>query len=573
MDRREFLQLLIIGYTYGFLKPSLAQDNIDYQISPFGNLRLLHITDTHSQLQPVYFREPNVNIGVGVNRNQPPHIVGDSFLEHYSVDSELLKYAFTSKNFHKLAKVYGKFGGYAYLKTVIDQLRGSANGNSLLLDGGDAWQGSAISLFENGKDMVKASNLLGVDVMTGHWEYTYGEEILRENIKMFNGEFVAQNVKLTEEAIFEDIESYDGNYFHKPYTIKVINNVRIAIIGQSFPYTPIANPRYLVSNLTFGIRQNEMQELVSKIKSTENVALVIVLSHNGVDVDKKMARDVSGIDIILGGHTHDVLPKPVIVSNSTSKTLVINSGCNGKFISVLDLNITKNGFEYKYKLLPVLSDFIKPSPIMTTHINDVTKPYKKELSEVIGKSNIDLYRRGTFTGSFDQLICESMVNVLGSDISLSPGFRWGPSVLANEDITMNDIFSQTAITYPNTYRREFTGETIKNILEDVADNLFNPDPYMQQGGDMVRTTGLSYTITPKNKIGQRITNLRDKSGNLIESHKKYMVSGWASVNQIEEGKPIWEITREYLKNIKFYEEETLKQPKILNESDNIGIET
>ena len=263
----------------------------------------------------------------------------------------------------------------------------------------------------------------------------------------------------------------------------------------------------------------------------------------------------------------------MIVSNSNSKTLVINSGCNGKFISVLDLDVRKNGFEYQYKLLPILSDFIKPSPPMSQHIYKVSKPYQRELSEVVGESNMDLYRRGTFNGSFDQLICDAMVNVLGSDISLSPGFRWGPSVLANQKITMGDIYSQTAITYPNTYRREFTGETIKNILEDVADNLFNPDPYMQQGGDMVRTTGLSYTITPTKPIGSRISNLRDKKGKLIESHKKYMVSGWASVNQIEEGKPIWEITKEYLKNIKFYEPNSLKQPKIIGESDNIGIET
>ena len=573
MDRREFLQLLVIGYTYGFLKPTLAQESVDYKLNPFGNLRLIHITDTHSQLSPVFFREPNFNIGVGANKNQPPHIVGDSFLRHYSIDSQLLKYAFTSKNFNKLAKIYGKFGGYAYLNTVINDLRMAANGNSLLLDGGDTWQGSGLSLFEKGKDMVEASNILGVDIMTGHWEYTYGEKILRENIDAFNGEFVAQNVKLTEEAIFDEVESYDGDYFHKPYTIKIINNIRIAVIGQSFPYTPIANPRYFVSNLTFGIRQNELQELINKIKQNENVSLIILLSHNGVDVDKKMAREVSGLDVILGGHTHDVLPKPVIVSNSNSKTLVINSGCNGKFISVLDLDVRKNGFEYQYKLLPILSDFIKPSPPMSQHINKVSKPYQRELSEVVGESNMDLYRRGTFNGSFDQLICDAMVNVLGSDISLSPGFRWGPSVLANQKITMGDIYSQTAITYPNTYRREFTGETIKNILEDVADNLFNPDPYMQQGGDMVRTTGLSYTITPTKPIGSRISNLRDKKGKLIESHKKYMVSGWASVNQIEEGKPIWEITKEYLQNIKFYEPNSLKQPKIIGESDNIGIET
>ena len=574
MNRREFLQFIIAGYVAGLIKPSFGSSIIDYKTKPFGNLRLLHITDTHGQLEPMYFREPNYNLGVGKNRNVPPHIVGKNLLDYYSVNSKLLEYAYTHLNYNKHAKEFGKFGGYAYLKTILDNLKAEANGNSLLLDGGDTWQGSALSLFEKGKDMVEASNILGVDIMTGHWEFTFGEKQFIENIKQFNGDFVAQNIKLTEEAIFDGVIPFDkDNHFQKPYVIKEINNLRIAVIGQAFPYTPIANPKRFIPNLTFGIQDGELQSLIDGIKNKEKPSLVILLSHNGVDVDKKMAKIVTGIDIILGGHTHDVLPEPLIIKNKNSKTLVINSGCNGKFISLLDLKINNNSFDYQYKLLPIISNQIKPSTEMEIFINKTKKPYNKLFNKVVGTSNLDLYRRGTFNGSFDQLICESMTTLLDTEISLSPGFRWGPTILANEEITMSDIYSHTAITYPNTYKREMSGETIKNILEDVADNIFNPDPYLQQGGDMVRTSGLSYEITPKNNINNRISNLKTNNGKLIESQKIYKVSGWAGVNEEEAGKPIWDITREYLQSIKFFDAASVKQPKIIYENNNIGIET
>ena len=574
MNRREFLQFIIAGYIAGIIKPSFGSSTVDYSNTPFGNLRLLHITDTHGQLEPMYFREPNYNLGVGKNRNSPPHIVGKNLLDYYSVNSKLLEYAYTHLNYNKHAKEFGKFGGYAYLKTIIDNLKAEANENTLLLDGGDAWQGSALSLFEKGKDMVQASNILGVDVMTGHWEFTFGEKQFIENIKQFNGDFVAQNIKLTEEAIFDGMTPFDKeNHFQKPYVIKEVNNLRVAVIGQAFPYTPIANPKRFVPNLTFGIQESDLQFLINHIKSKEKPSVIILLSHNGVDVDKKMAKTVNGIDIILGGHTHDVLPEPLIIGNRNSKTLVINSGCNGKFISVLDLKVNNNSFDYRYKLLPIISNQIKPSHDMESFINKKKQPYNKLLNKVVGKSNLDLYRRGTFNGSFDQLICESMTNVLDTEISLSPGFRWGPTILANEDITMSDIYSHTAITYPNTYIREISGEGIKNILEDVADNIFNPDPYLQQGGDMVRTSGLSYEITPKNHINNRINNLKTINGKSIESQKIYKVSGWAGVNQEETGKPIWNITREYLQSIKFFDATSVTQPKIIYENNNIGIET
>jgi sulfur-oxidizing protein SoxB len=575
MNRREFIKALMIGYMYNLIVPSNARSTdafINYSLPKTGDIRLLHITDTHAQLEPIYFREPDVNLGVGSNKNMPPHLVSENFLNYYSINNNYLKYAFTPLNFSEFASQYGKLGGYAYLKTVVDNLRNEADGKALLLDGGDTWQGSGLSLFTNGEDMVESSNILGVDVMTGHWEFTYGQSQFIKNIKKFKGEFVAHNISLTEEAQFDGEEAYDDfGHFQKPYTIKKISNHRIAIIGQAFPYTPIANPGRFVNNLTFGIRENELQELVNRINQNDKPDIIVLLSHNGVDVDKKLASRVKGIDIILGGHTHDVIPKPIEIINERHRTIIINSGCSGKFLSVLDLDIhSKNSFDYRYNLLPIFSNKIQPSGNMTRFIQKKTKPFERTLNEVIGYSNHELYRRGTFTGSFDSLLCKSLNSVMGSEISLSPGFRWGTSLPKNTDIKMSDIYNQTAITYPNTYRRELNGSTLKNILEDVADNIFNPDPYMQQGGDMVRTAGLIYDITPKNIIGKRISNLRLSNGNLIDPNKNYVISGWASVNQIETGKPIWEVAREYLQNNKIYSSQDNEKPRILGESDNLG---
>ena len=574
MNRREFLQVMAAAYLAGFTNKLSAKNITNYNHPFSSDIRLLHITDTHAQLSPSFFREPNINLGTGSNRNVPPHIVGDNFLKYYGLDGSFNKYLYSYINFNELAKKYGKFGGYAHLKTAIDHLRNESNGNSLLLDGGDTWQGSAVSLFESGRDMVEASNILGVDVMTGHWEFTFGEDQFIKNIKNFNGEFVANNVFLNDEAIFNDVPSYDDeNHYQKPYTIKEVNGKQIAIIGQAFPYTPIANPSRYVSNLTFGIREQELQETVDKVKDKYKPALVVVLSHNGIDVDKKLASRVNGIDIIFGGHTHDAVPKPIVIKNNNGKTLVTNSGCNGKFISFVDIKFSGKSYTYNYNLIPILSNEVKPNQQMQSFIDSVSNPYKKLLSETIGYADDTLYRRSNFNGTFDDLLCDSMNVVLDSEISLSPGFRWGPSLTPNQPITMSDIYNHTAITYPNTYVRSMTGETIKNVLEDVADNIFNIDPYLQQGGDMVRTRGIKYTINPRNKMNKRIEKLRLNNNIEIKPNKEYKVSGWASVNNIEEGKPIWDITKEYLKAVGTYKVDQSQKIKIINEDGNIGIET
>lgn len=573
MNRREFLQVMAAAYLVGLNKNVFGRNSANYDYSFNSDIRLLHITDTHAQLNPSYFREPNINLGTGINKNVPPHIVGKQFLEYYSLSDDFDKYVYTYLNYNELARKYGKFGGYAYLKTVIDMLRGEAGEKSLLLDGGDTWQGSAISLFTNGMDMVQASNILGVDVMTGHWEFTFGEEQFLNNLSKFNGEFVANNVFLNDEAIFNDIQAYnDENHYQKPYTVREINGRQIAIIGQAFPYTPIANPARLVPNLTFGIREQELQTTLDKIKEKHKPDLVVVLSHNGVDVDKKLASRVTGIDVILGGHTHDAVPNIIEVKNNSGVTHVANSGCNGKFISVMDIKFSGKSYTYKYNLIPILSTQITPNKDMERYINKITRPYKAELSETVGYASETLYRRSNFNGTFDDLLCDSMNNVLDTQLSLSPGFRWGATLLPNQSISMEDIYNHTAITYPNTYVREMSGETIKNILEDVADNIFNVDPYLQQGGDMVRTRGIKYSIDPKQTMNNRISNLRLNNNLAIKPNKMYKVSGWASVNNIEEGRPIWEIATEYLRAIGRYKVDNTKNISVIGEKDNMGID-
>ena len=409
--------------------------------------------------------------------------------------------------------------------------------------------------------------------MTGHWEFTFGEDQFLKNLSKFDGEFVANNVFLNDEAIFNDIEAYnDENHYQKPYTIREVNGRNIAIIGQAFPYTPIANPSRLVPNLTFGIREQELQTTLDKVKEKYKPDLVVVLSHNGIDVDKKLASRVSGIDIIFGGHTHDAIPKAIEIENNSGVTLVANSGCNGKFISLMDIKFSGKSYRYEYKLIPILSNEIAPDKDMKRFITKLSAPHKAKLDQTIGYASDTLYRRSNFNGTFDDLLCDSMNNVLDTQLSLSPGFRWGSTLLPNQRITLNDIYNHTAITYPNTYVREMTGETIKNILEDVADNIFNADPYLQQGGDMVRTRGIKYTIDPKKTINNRISNLRLNNDLPIKSNSKYKVSGWASVNNIEEGKPIWEITTEYLKSIERYEVDNTENISVIGEKDNMGID-
>jgi len=567
IGRREFLQTLAAAAASGTNLTHAAKGSNKtssrfspvqsdmYELPTYGDLSLLHITDVHAQLLPVYFREPSFNMGVGKSKGRPPHLVGEEFLKHYNIDTNTpAAHAFTYLDFNKAAHFYGKLGGYAHLATLIKRLRAQRPA-SLLLDGGDSWQGSATALWTKAQDMVDANLLLGVDVMTGHWEFTYGAERVKHIVNNdFKDkiDFVAQNIVDTD---FEDP-------VFKPYTMRELNGVQVAVIGQAFPYTPIANPRYMVPKWSFGIRDEECQQLVDKVRSL-GASVVVILSHNGMDVDIKMASKLTGVDVIMGGHTHDAVPKPVEVENSLGKTLVVNSGCAGKFVSVLDFKIkNKRVSGYQYRLLPVFSNLIEPDYEMSNYINDMRAPYLNRLNEELAVSNELLYRRGTFNGSFDQLILDAMLASSDAQIAFSPGFRWGVSVLPGQTIRFEDVMAQTAITYPITTLNLMSGKRIKGVLEDVADNIFNPDPYKQQGGDMVRVGGLQYSIKPNAKIGYRIQNMT-LDGRSIDPGKTYKVAGWASVSQYLEGIPVWDTVANYLRDKKVVSISRLNQPKIL----------
>ncbi len=568
MNRREFMQMLAVAAASGFAldsRTALSADNAAnyYDIPPFGNVSLLHITDCHAQLLPIYFREPNVNIGLGQSMNRPPHLVGENLLKYYGIKPGTPDaYAFTCLDFDQAARTYGKVGGFAHLATLIKKIRASRPG-SLLLDGGDTWQGSATALWTKGQDMVDAGMLLGVDVMTGHWEFTLGADRVKHVVDNdFKGkvDFVAQNIKTNDF----------GDPVFPSHVMKQINGIPVAIIGQAFPYTPIANPRYMTPDWTFGIQDDNMQLIVNEARA-KGAQVVVLLSHNGMDVDLKMATRVSGIDAILGGHTHDGIPVPSIVKNAGGQTLVSNAGSNGKFLGVIDFDV-KGGkvAGIKYKLLPVFANLIEPDADMSALIAKVRAPYADKLAEKLAVTEGTLYRRGNFNGTFDQLILDALMEVKGSDAAFSPGFRWGTSLLPGEAITLEHVMDQTAITYPYTTLTEMTGATIKAIMEDVCDNLFNADPYMQQGGDMVRVGGISYTCDLRQTIGKRINNMM-LNGKALDPNKTYKVAGWAPVGEGATGEPIWDVVSGYLRDKKTITPRKLNLPKLVGVENNAGI--
>jgi sulfur-oxidizing protein SoxB len=584
LSRREFVYMMaVLGAAPVFANSHTRMTDTTnkledyYKLKPFGNARFLHMTDSHAQLLPVYFREPSVNLGFYGNFGKPPHIVGEKLLDYYGIKgNKRLEYAYSCVNFEKHAKAMGRTGGFSQIKTVVDYLRDSfGKEKTLLLDGGDTWQGSATALYTRGKDMVGAMNLLGVDVAVGHWEFTYKAEEVLENVKALNAEFLAQNVFVKETSLMNGAEAFDEDTGHafKPYTIKKMGNARVAIIGQAFPYTTIANPQRFIPDWTFGIKEDSMQEMVDLIKETEKPDAIIVLSHNGFDTDKKMAEVCTGIDFIMGGHTHDGVPEAVPIKNTEGTTYVCNAGSNGKFLNVLDLDIQNGKIkDFKFTLLPIFSDLIPEDKDMKKYIEDQRLPFLKELTREIATTEMTLFRRGNFNGSWDQIICDALLEVKEAQISLSPGFRWGTSVMPGQAITFDDLMTQTAMTYPETYARDIKGTDIKAILEDVADNLFNEDPFYQQGGDMVRTGGISYRIDPKAKMGERISNITlTKTGMKLEANKSYKVAGWSTVGAKSEGEPVWETVETYLKNVKHISNLKVDTPDIVGIAGNPGI--
>ncbi len=568
LSRREFLQALAAAAAAGLPLPSRPQDETFYDLPPFGNVSLLHFTDCHAQLLPMSFREPNVNLGVGAGANRPPHLVGEALLRHYGFKPDSREaHAFSHLDFAQAARKYGKMGGFAHLATLVKKLR-AERGASLLLDGGDTWQGSATSLWTRGQDMIDAQKLLGVEIMTGHWDFTYGAARLKEVLaKDFAGsiEFLAQNVETTDF----------GDPVFKPATLRSLAGVPVAVIGQAFPYTPIAHPRRFVPDWKFGIEERRLQRIADEVRGGNGggAKVVVLLSHNGMDVDLKLASRVTGIDVILGGHTHDGVPAPVVVSNAKGRTLVTNAGSHGKFLAVLDLDV-KGGriADYRYRLLPVFANLLPADREMARLIEAKRAPYVEKLAEKLAVTEAVLYRRGNFNSTMDQLILDALMEMKGAEIAFSPGFRWGTTLLPGEAITYEQVMSQTAITYPQVVVTEMAGETIRANLEDICDNLFNPDPYYQQGGDMVRIGGMSYSCAPGARRGARIGDMRIGE-RPVEPRKTYKVASWAPVAEDfrDAGEPVWDLFARYLREKKVVRPRRLNAPRLIGVKGDRGI--
>jgi sulfur-oxidizing protein SoxB len=636
-DRREFLKILGAGAIAGpglvacsksengtpapaaVTQPAAGSDPAAayYDLPMQGNARILHITDVHGQLNPVYFREPNVNLGVGDAYGRPPHVVGKGLLNKMGLGLNTPEaYAYTYLDFENAARKYGRTGGYAHMKTLLNRLREQAGGreNTLTLDGGDLWQGSGTSLWTRGVDMVEASNLLGLDVMVGHWEFTYREDEVLSNVALFKGDFIGQNVRVKEDALFGDdyatlVEKYDGRGLYdedtghafRPYVIKNVGGARICVVGQAFPRTANANPQEFFPDWSFGLREDDMISLVEDIRADEKPDAIVLLSHNGMDVDIKMAERVPGLNAVFGGHTHDGIPKPVEVKNVEGNTcLVTNAGSNIKYLCVMDFDFGDGKINaVHYKMLPIISDWLPADKEMQAYIDQmrqtkyddkvvesrnseffynpsrVGKTYAEILGEKLAIADRTLYRRGNFMGTWDQVLCNALRHEYGADVALSAGVRWGTSTLKGDWITMEDVMTQCAMTYGETYVNEMKGNDLMNILEGVADNLFDPDPYLQSGGDMVRVGGLDYTIDPSKPLYERITDARLDNGHAIDPEETYKVAGWASVGQAPEGRLMWDVVRDYIVATRGDDNvlvlPKINHPKLVGVADNPGI--
>jgi len=628
LNRREFLHVMSMAAAAGLLpgsanamsggadKAAIAKASDEMYNQPMkGKVRLLHITDTHAQLKPIYFREPNVNLGTGPAFGKLPHVVGHHLLKELGYkENTPLANAFTYLNFQDASEQYGKVGGFAHIKTLLDKLREQAGGkdNTLTMDGGDLWHGSGTALFTRGMDMVEASNILGIDIMTGHWEFTYKEDEVLKNLNTFKGEFLAQNIRIKEDSLFGDdyrdmVDAHNGVGLYdedearafKPYTIKIINGERIAVVGQAFPRTANANPQSNFPDWSFGLREGALQETVNKIREKEKVAAIVMISHNGMDVDLKMASRVSGIDAIFGGHTHDGVPKTTPVKTPEGGVChVTNAGSNGKFVGVMDLDIQNGKLRgVDYKLLPVFSNVLAADPEVQTFLDHLYtkkyddnviesrnperavnkdrlgKTYGEILHEELAVAEDTLYRSGNFMGTWDQIIVNSLREEHDTQIAMSAGVRWGTSVLAGEMITMERVMDETSMTYGETYKSEVTGAQMKDILEGICENLFQKDPYLQSGGDMVRLGGMDYACEPNGKFGSRITEMRLDDGTPLEASKTYTVAGWAQVDSVGSGRLMWDVAADYLRNNKGSTKlKKINHPKLKGVKNNPGIE-
>ncbi len=557
VSRRDFMHLCaIFGLGLATSSSASAQSikNISlediYSFKDMGNFTLLHMCDMHAHLKPLYWREPSTLISAKNLVGTPGFLCGEAFAKHYGLEpSSLDAYFDTHINFEELAKKFGKMGGIAHMKSVLEHVRKTrGKENVLFLDSGDTWQGTGVALKTRGEAIVKAQNYLGVDVMVGHWEFTYGKERVKELLEMLDAKFISQNI-VGDDPFGESFEEL----IFEPYTIEERGGAKIGIIGQSFPFTPTANPKEFTEGWSFGLRLDTLQEYVDELRDEHKVDCVVVLSHDGFSVDQEVARKVSGIDFILSGHTHDPSPSPIVINN----TVIVIAGSHGKYIGRLDVDARGGKVRgYEYKLIPIASNIIPADSEGEKLIEELYAPFAAEMNEVLGKTKNILYKRDTFFSTFDQLINDAIMDEMKCDISFTPGYRWGTTVLAGEDILMDNVYEMSATTYPDVYTFELKGKAIANLLEDIADNVFNENPLYQQGGDMSRLGGASYDIAVTNKTGTRISNLKI-GGKPIELEKIYIVSSWGgnlqnagSNLQKDKIRPVYDIVRDYIKRKK-----------------------
>lgn len=628
INRRALLQMMAAGgagvaglgygrFALGDGHGAMPDPKKFYDAPMKGDARIIHITDVHGQLKPIYFREPNVNLGIADAYGRAPHLVGKTFLEEMGLEEDSPEaYAYTYLNFEAAAKKYGRMGGFSHIKTLIDQLRDQAGGidKTLTLDGGDTWQGSGTSLWTRGVDMVEACNILGIDVMVGHWEFTYPEAEVLSNVALFKGDFIGQNVRVTEEALFSDeyyemAEKYDGNGLYdedsghafQPYVIKEVNGKKIAVMGQAFPRTANANPPEFFPDWSFGLRTGDMADLARNIREEHNPDAIVLVSHSGMDVDIKMAQEIPGLDAVFGGHTHDGVPKPLEIKNGDGGTcFVTNAGCSGKFIGVMDFGFDEGKLaNVDYKMFPIFQDMLPANPEMEAFLTQLDntvydenvvesraedrknsaarlgKTFGEITGEELAIAGDTLYRRSNFMGTWDQVICNALREEFDADVAMSAGVRWGTTVPKGEMITMDEVLNQCSMTYGETYANEMTGKQLLDVLEQVADNLLDPDPYLQSGGDMVRVGGMDYTVDPTQALYSRITDARLDDGSAIEPDKTYKVAGWAVVNNTPDGRMIWDVIRDYILNNRDEQKvltlPKVNHPKLVGVSDNPGV--
>jgi S-sulfosulfanyl-L-cysteine sulfohydrolase len=567
ISRREFLQMLALAAAGPGLHGSLAQARTlaetMYAPAKFGDVSLIHLADRHAQLLPQYYREPSARVGVGQGRNEPPFLVGEHLLERFRVmPSTPHAHALTHLRFEDAAVVYGKVGGVAHLATVVNQLR-ATRPDALLLDSGDSWVGSGLAEWTQGRDGAEVSRLLGVDAMTGDWEFALGADQLK---MLLAGEakgrtsFLAQNVR----------ERGGGARPFRPHSIYFVGGHPVGVIGLAYPHIGRYGVKNFVPDWEFGLDEPGLQASVDSVRA-RGVRLVVLMSHAGLPADLKLAKRLRGVDVILSGHSHDPMPQPFVVRGQSNQTLVVSGGAHGKFLGLLDLRMGDSGvLDYRYSLLPIFSRLIKPDAEMAAAVDRLRQPYAARLDETLAITEGALYRRDTFKGPFDQLVLDILRSTTKAEIAIGPGYRFGATLLPGDAITWQHILDYTA-GERGYCEEELSGAEIRNRLEAWSDEVFNPDPYEQSGEDMVRTAGLDFECDPAADHGRRIRRAFVGKQSL-EDGRRYKVVSWGVRSLAATGtQSVAGVVADYLRRAKNIAAIEPTMPRMIGREGNLGI--